>query len=120
MSRDRTFPRSVLGLPIVFHFKGDEVPPNTLNVLDSEGKEARMASPVILKPWATSPSEAIPLLVVLNAPEAPKGRLALLQSKPQADTFREDADFDRGDGQRVLRDLIECAERDWAGRKLLL
>jgi len=121
MSRDRIFPRAALGLPIIFHFKTPEDPtPNTLNVLDRDDKETRMASPVILKPWAISPSEAISLLVVLNAPEAPKGSLALLQAKPKAETCREEADFDRGDGKAVLRNLVARAERDWAGRKLLL
>jgi CRISPR-associated protein Cmr1 len=109
---EHAFPRAALGLPIIFHFKTDGDPePNTLNVIAEDGKEARMASPVILKPWATSTSEAIPLLVVLNAPGPP--RRTLRQARA--------ADIPVTRGTRpVLEELTQLAERNWAGRRLVL
>jgi len=60
------FPRGALGLPIVFHFKDRGEPPDhTLNGKDPHG---RMASPVILRPFAISKEQALPLVMVLNAP----------------------------------------------------
>ncbi len=44
------FPRAEFGLPIVFHFKDRDDPPDT--VLDPSGEFERMASPLILKPLA--------------------------------------------------------------------
>jgi CRISPR-associated protein Cmr1 len=117
--KERGFPRAALGLPIIFHFKTDGDPqPNTLNVLADDDKEARMASPVILKPWAVSATEAIPLMVVLNAPEA--GSLVLRQSKPKAPDKHEGEDFPRGNRDELFRSLIQEAEEKWDGRKLAL
>ena len=115
----RGFPRAALGLPIIFHFKTDGDPqPNTLNVLSEDDKEARMASPLILKPWAVSATEAIPLMVVLNAPEA--GGLVLRQSKPKAPDQHEGTDFPRGNRDELFRNLIRTAGEKWDGRKLAL
>ena len=66
------FPRAAFGLPIIFHFKDYSDPEdNTLNVVGSEadGKntELRLASPLIVKPWAiASANQAVPLLLALN------------------------------------------------------
>ncbi len=107
---EKTFPRARLGLPIIFHFKTPEDPePTTLNVMDKEGTEARMASPVILKPWAVSPTEAIPLLVVLNAPEPENVRLR--QGKRE---------FELDLGRNILPELVAAAEQAWGGRKMEL
>jgi hypothetical protein len=73
---------------------------------------------VILKPWAVSATEAIPLMVVLNAPEA--GRLVLRQSKPKAEDKLEGQDFRRGNRDELFRNLIRTAEEKWDGRKLEL
>lgn len=65
------FPRSELGLPIVFHFQGQGEPPDTvLNPdNDSEGKKReRMASPLILKPLALQSGKAVPLILRLRTP----------------------------------------------------
>ena len=42
------YPRAAFGLPIVFHFKDREDPPD--QVLNPDGHD-RMASPLILRPW---------------------------------------------------------------------
>ncbi len=118
---DRTFPRAALGMPIIFHFKTPRDPePNTLNVLDDEGKEARMASPVILKPFAVSPSRAVPMLVVLNAPGPPAKRVVLRQLKPKEDDLHAGRDFDLGDREAVLEKLIAKAEQQWNNPRLIL
>ena len=112
VNAERGFPRAALGLPIIFHFKTEEDPdPNTLNTSGEDGKEARMASPVILKPWAISATEAIPLLLVLRAPGP--GHLTLRQSgAPEIPVERGTRD--------VLAELVDRAVSGWQGRKLIL
>ena len=59
------FPRGMLGLPILFHFKDRWDPPEQmLNVADRDG---RMASPVILRPLAISKDQARPSILLLNS-----------------------------------------------------
>ena len=50
---DGFYPRAAFGLPIVFHFKDHGDPPDhTLVPVESgHGKQDRMASPLILRPW---------------------------------------------------------------------
>lgn len=62
---DDAFPRAEFGLPIVFHFKDQGEPPDT--VLYPSGAE-RMASPLILKPLALANGRAVPLIMQLVAP----------------------------------------------------
>jgi CRISPR-associated protein Cmr1 len=65
------FPRAELGLPIVFHFKPPNEPPDTVlypsNSANGQRRE-RMASPLILKPLALANGKAIPLILRLKAP----------------------------------------------------
>lgn len=65
---DDAFPRAEFGLPIVFHFQGQEEPPDTVlypaNGPDGKARE-RMASPVILKPLVFSDGKAVPLILRL-------------------------------------------------------
>ncbi len=65
------YPRADLGLPIIFQFKqnnrGSE-PGDTFTLEPATKGATRMASPIILKPLALSPTKAIPLVVCLDAP----------------------------------------------------
>ena len=63
------FPRGALGLPIVFHFKDHQDPSD--QILNIEEPDGRMASPVILRPFAISREQALPLILVLNAETRP-------------------------------------------------
>jgi hypothetical protein len=72
-----------------------------------------MASPVILKPWAISATEAIPLLLALRAPGP--DNLILRQGKDQ----RDDMPVEQGT-RPVLEELIQRAADGWQGRKLAL
>jgi CRISPR-associated protein Cmr1 len=68
---DDAFPRAEFGLPIVFHFRGQGEPPDTvLYPSRSPNGDAceRMASPLILKPLALANGRAIPLIVQLVTP----------------------------------------------------
>lgn len=64
-----SFPRADFGLPIIFEIRGAGEPPKTtLNpVVDGEAG-SRMASPLILKPLAVSPTQAIPVVLRLHGP----------------------------------------------------
>lgn len=65
---DDAFPRAELGLPIVFHFKDQGEPPDTVlyPAPGPEGNRERMASPLILKPLALGNGKFVPLIVRLK------------------------------------------------------
>jgi CRISPR-associated protein Cmr1 len=110
------FPRAALGLPIIFQFKSSEDPePNTLNVIDDQDMELRMASPVILKPWAVSATEAIPLLISLNT----KPMAEQLQSLPGTRLVlkqKQDLHQVEPPGREAIDRLISLAAKTWSGQ----
>lgn len=61
----RKFPRAAFGLPIIFHFKDDEVHETTLQGVNHD----RLASPLILKPVACA--EGTAALVAVFFPQLP-------------------------------------------------
>lgn len=63
------FPRGALGLPIVFHFKDE--PKDRDRTLNVELEHGRMASPVILRPFAISMDQALPMVLVLKSNSSP-------------------------------------------------
>lgn len=65
---DNAFPRAELGLPIVYHFKDQGEPPDTVlyPAAGPEGRRERMASPLILKPLALQNGKCVPLVVRLK------------------------------------------------------
>jgi CRISPR-associated protein Cmr1 len=110
------FPRARLGLPIVFHFKDRGDPyDNTLTVEPPGGEgdpnQARMASPVIIKPWAVSDREAVPLLVALNA-VAPV-ELRLLQKNAETKPVSIG-------GRDAMDELVHRAESEWGVRAIAI
>ncbi|HXT35211.1 MAG TPA: type III-B CRISPR module RAMP protein Cmr1 [Chloroflexota bacterium] len=65
---ERYFPRADLGLPIVFHFQGERDLKDG-PILAAEMKDAtRMASPVVLKPFALGGGTFRPMALLLQAP----------------------------------------------------
>jgi len=96
------FPRGALGLPILFHFK-DRGDPKDQN-LNIEEPEGRMTSPVILRPFAVSPTEAVPMLLVLNSPAAPGLYLHQTGEKRIQVGFGE---------RRAIEELIQFAAVRW-------
>jgi CRISPR-associated protein Cmr1 len=112
----REFPRAALGLPIIFQFKSSEDPePNTLNVIDEQNMELRMASPVVLKPWAVSATEAIPLLIALNT----KPMSQQLQSLPGTKLVlkqKQDLHPIEPPGRGAIDRLISFAADAWSGQ----
>jgi CRISPR-associated protein Cmr1 len=59
------FPRSAFGLPIIFHFTGDNAPADhTLNETDQQGESReRFASPLILRPFLCRDNRAVGLVL---------------------------------------------------------
>ncbi len=69
------FPRAAFGLPIIFHFRQDQhrrgdPDDQSLEPIHDGQRADRMASPVILKPLAVSPTHSVPVCLVLNTPGA--------------------------------------------------
>ena len=111
----RGFPRAALGLPILYHFKTPGDPEqNTLNVVDSDDVELRMASPVILKPFAVSATEAVPLLLVLNTQPLKSVQGVQLVLKQKRGATEKIAPPDPAP---VLRRLVEFAKTTWQGQE---
>ncbi len=107
------FPRAVLGLPILFHFKTAGDPgQNTLNVVNNEDLELRMASPAIIKPFAISPVEAIPLLLILNGPQLQDVQDIQLVLKQKRETTEI---IPPPDAKPVFQKLVAHAKRSWQG-----
>ncbi len=81
MSEPPAFPRSELGLPIVFHFKDPGDRPNDSVLYPSEQGD-RMASPVILRPLAFGDgSRCVPVIVALHTPALSGVRLEFFDSR---------------------------------------
>jgi CRISPR-associated protein Cmr1 len=109
------FPRAALGLPILYHFKTPEDPEqNTLNVVNDDEVELRMASPVILKPFAVSATEAKPLLLVLNTQPLKSTQGVQLVLKQKRGTTERIAP---PNAEPVLRRLVEFAKTTWQGQE---
>jgi CRISPR-associated protein Cmr1 len=65
----RGFPRAEFGLPMQFWFKDSDDPPKSTLYPVREGRAAdRMASPLILKPLAVTPTTAVACALILAAP----------------------------------------------------
>jgi CRISPR-associated protein Cmr1 len=120
VNQARGFPRAALGLPIIFQFKTPGDPePNTLNVVDKEGEEWRMASPVILKPWAISAAEAIPLLVALNTKTIEDQLLSSNGAKPKLVLKQKHEPAPRPvppPGREAIDRLVRFAAQEWKGQ----
>ncbi|MBY0230792.1 MAG: type III-B CRISPR module RAMP protein Cmr1 [Gemmataceae bacterium] len=89
---DRAFPRAELGLPIIFQFKDEKAgdPQKTsLQPLVAGKPGERMGSPLILKPLAVSPTQAVPMIVRLIAP-APDA-VVLMDGKKEVGQLGPDA-----------------------------
>jgi CRISPR-associated protein Cmr1 len=95
------FPRGMLGLPILFHFKDRWDPPD--HMLNVDEREGRMASPVILRPFAISKQQALPCVVVLSALK-PRS-LHLFQGKSSRQVT--------AGGRDAIAELIRRAEARW-------
>ena len=64
----RDFPRAILGLPIIFHFKDYGEPADqSLEPNDPSGTGGRLASPIIIKPFMVSPTHAYPMILRLHS-----------------------------------------------------
>lgn len=65
------YPRADLGMPIIIQFKRDDMrdgDPDPHTLQGGGAQQRRMASPIITKAFPISETQAVPLLVQLNAP----------------------------------------------------
>lgn len=84
LSHPKKFPRAAFGLPIIFHFRDDDIgdPEDTTLQGAKEGKE-RLASPLILRPLACKDGKAVGLALLLEVTQAVAGDLQLVKNKTQ-------------------------------------
>ena len=114
------FPRADLGLPIITHFKQNSVrsEPTDDGTLQANGKGTeRMASPLILKPLALSPTQAVPLVLCLNAPhiwdsDAPGAVLSFSERRRERISRAQLDDPVRSAAVQPLRDNNASTARD--------
>lgn len=85
------FPRAVLGLPIIFKFKDEVDPPETvLEGIDTENQKInRLASPLILRPIACKDG-SVGLGLVLESPRIPPGDVWLYVKSNRTRNWRID------------------------------
>lgn len=70
----RKFPRAAFGLPIIFEFKREDVPPEPQRTTLQAANHERLASPLILRPIACAePQQTVGLATILEAPTTPPG-----------------------------------------------
>jgi CRISPR-associated protein Cmr1 len=101
------FPRSALGLPIVFHFKDSRDGDPADNSLLVDQHIDRMASPVIVKAMALDERHAVPVILALTAPRAPS---LLLHQERAEDIPVEPGNID------VIGGLLDLARQRWGGQ----
>lgn len=84
LSHPKKFPRAAFGLPIIFHFRDDDIddPEDTTLQGAKEGKE-RLASPLILRPLACKGGKAVGLALLLEGTQAVAEDLQLVNNKTQ-------------------------------------
>jgi CRISPR-associated protein Cmr1 len=71
-----SFPRAAFGLPIIFHFKGDDIGDPEQTKLEGP-HNSRLASPLILRPLACANEQAVGIALILQGPPVPPGGLVL-------------------------------------------
>jgi CRISPR-associated protein Cmr1 len=76
------FPRAAFGLPIIFHFTGNDAPENhTLNEADTQSEDLkgreRFASPLILRPFLCRDNRAVGLALLLEGSRVDLSHLIL-------------------------------------------
>ncbi|MGH7224982.1 MAG: hypothetical protein ACRELF_17305, partial [Gemmataceae bacterium] len=62
------FPRAEFGLPIVFHFQGNEIAETVLYPRVGTEQHERMASPLVLRPLCLADGNAVPAIIPLDVP----------------------------------------------------
>ncbi|WP_322495586.1 type III-B CRISPR module RAMP protein Cmr1 [Chloroflexus sp.] len=82
LSKTRKFPRAVFGLPIVFHFKDEDIPRVTLQ----GSKHDRLASRLILRPLQCADGKFVSMALVLKGPELPPDGLKLVGANKGQET----------------------------------
>ena len=84
------FPRAELGLPIIFHFKGNGDPADTelYPVVNGE-KKARMASPLILRPLRCKNGDMLQMILQLNSPRVDEVVLEEAPGTPRFTKIRD-------------------------------
>ncbi len=111
VTRNDEFPRGKFGAPIIFHFRQDGHragdPDDTTLLPVSRGKVFdRMASPLIVKPLAISPTHSLPMCLLLNSPQPDS---FVLQTK------RRDEPVVAGP-RDVLLEFAQLAHSRWGGQ----
>ncbi len=82
LSHPKKFPRAAFGLPIVFHFKDDDIgDPKDTTLQRAEEEKERLASPLILRPLACNDGKAVGLALLLEGTQTAVRGLQLVDNK---------------------------------------
>lgn len=91
LSHPKKFPRAAFGLPIVFHFKDDDIDdPEDTTLQGAKEEKERLASPLILRPLACKDGKAVGLALLLEGTQTAARDLQLVDNKtkqPYPDTI---------------------------------
>lgn len=100
LNHPQKFPRAAFGLPIVFHFKDERAgdpPDTTLKSTDSE----RLASPLILRPFACSSNQCVGIAILLQGSSALPGQLILEENSSHKPYQPISEKLNRDEAQRI-------------------
>jgi len=82
LSHPKKFPRAAFGLPIVFHFKDDDIgDPEDTTLQGAKEEKERLASPLIIRPLACKDDKAVGLALLLEGTQTASRDLQLVDNK---------------------------------------
>jgi len=84
LSHPQKFPRAAFGLPIVFHFRKDDIgDPDDTTLQRSDKEKERLASPLILRPFVCKDGKAVGLVLLLEGRQTYPDVLELVNENKQ-------------------------------------
>jgi CRISPR-associated protein Cmr1 len=100
LSYSQTFPRAAFGLPIIFHFTGDNAPKDTM--LREKGvKKDRFSSPLILRPFLCSDNRAVGLALLLENSRVDAKNLLLVEQNKNKKTHSVKATLSEDEVKKI-------------------
>ena len=102
LSHPQKFPRAAFGLPIVFHFRSDDIgDPDDTTLQRSEKEKERLASPLILRPFICKDGRAVGLALILEGRQTYPDKLELVDKNMQPYAVRIDTKLTSAEAKNI-------------------
>ena len=100
ISSAQTFPRAAFGLPIIFHFTGNNAPKDTALKEKGEDKD-RFASPLILRPLLCSDNKAVGIALLLEGSRIDAQNLSLEEQEGNKQIYSVKATLSKEEARSI-------------------